>query len=222
MTERNNILIIATHPDDEILGCGGVAALHAQKGDKVCSVVVCEGESHRYKNMDVGQQEHAEQAADILGVTEVRMLGLPDQRLDQLSLVEVITPIESIVREIRPGTIYCQYGGDINQDHKIVFDATLIATRPVEEYIETIYAYDTASSTEWAYPRTFIPDTWIDISSVIEKKMDAMKCYQTELNEFPHPRSIDGLRLKAGAWGVQCCLESAEVFMTIRRIIKNV
>jgi len=222
MSADDSVLIIAAHPDDELLGCGGVAALHANKGDRVYSVIVCEGESHRYEGMDVGQENHANQAAEILGLTDLKLLGLPDQKLDTLSLVDVISPIETIIREVKPRIIYCQYGGDINQDHKIVFDAMLVATRPQESYIETIYAFDTASSTEWGYPRSFVPDTWIDISSVMEKKLNAMRCYQSELRAFPHPRSIEGLRLKAGAWGTQCCMEAAEVFMTIRRVIRNV
>src|SRR5690242_16501488 len=157
------VLVIAAHPDDEILGCGGTVALHAAGGDRVTSVIACEGESLRYGPGGVGQSEHSRRAAETLGVTDVRSLKFPDQRLDTITLTEIITPLERVVREVSPQIVYCQYGGDINRDHEILFKAILVATRPTERSIEAVYAFETASSTEWAYPRTFAPDTWVDI-----------------------------------------------------------
>src|SRR6266496_1573616 len=161
------VLVIAAHPDDELLGCGGTVALHTQRGDAVVSVIACEGET--------------------LGVRDVRQLGFPDQRLDTITLTELISPIEQIVREIRPSIVYGQYGGDVNRDHELLFKALLVATRPTEPYIETVYAFDTASSTEWGYPRSFVPDTWIDISATLETKIAAMACYESEVRPYPHP-----------------------------------
>lgn len=214
-------LVIAAHPDDEILGCGGTLALHALKGDPVCAAIVCEGESLRYGAGATGQAQQTLQAAKIIGISDVRALGFPDQRLDTLTLTDIITPLEKIIRERNPRVIYCQYGGDLNRDHKIVFEALLVASRPTEASIEAIYAFDTASSTEWAYPRSFTPDTWVDISSTLDRKLQAMSCYQAELRQYPHPRSIEGLRHRAAAWGNQCCLQSAEAFMTVRRIARQ-
>ena len=217
----NRVLVIAAHPDDEVLGCGGTIALHVKQGDEVWSVIVCEGESLRAINQTDGEIHHSEIAAQVLGVHNLQMLGLLDQKLDQYTLTDIITPIENIVKRFKPNIIYTQYGGDINRDHEILFKAVLVATRPTETYIEEIYAFDTASSTEWAYPRTFIPDTWIDITSTLEQKIEAMNAYKTELRDYPHPRSLLALRNKASAWGNQSCLEAAEVFMTIRRVIHN-
>jgi len=219
MTKR--VLVIAAHPDDELLGCGGTIALHVCGGDAVTTVIACEGESLRYGPQGVGQRDHTRRAATLLGVTDVRELGFRDQRLDTHSLTEIITPLELVVREIRPQIVYCQFGGDINRDHEILFKALLVATRPVEDSIEAVYAFDTASSTEWAYPRSFVPDTWVDISSTLEQKLAAMACYESEVRPYPHPRSLDALRHRAHAWGNQHCVDAAEVFMTVRRTVRR-
>lgn len=218
---KKRVLIVAAHPDDELLGCGGTVALHTQAGDEVTSVIVCEGESLRYGKEGVGQGHHIEQAARTLGVRDFRMLNFSDQRLDTHTLTEIITPLEQIVRDVRPQIVYCQYGGDVNIDHQLLFKALLVATRPTEYFIEAVYAFDTASSTEWAYPRTFVPDTWVDISTTLKTKLDAMACYTSEVRQYPHPRSLEALSNRAKAWGNQSCLDAAEVFMTVRRVMQN-
>ena len=215
------VLVIAAHPDDEVLGCGGTLALHARAGDEVHAAIACEGESLRYGPEGVGQSHHMQQAAQTLGLQDVRLLGFPDQRLDTVTLTDIIAPLEQRVREVRPDIVYCQYGGDVNRDHELLFKALLVATRPTEPYIETVYAFDTASSTEWGYPRSFVADTWIDISATLERKLAAMACYESEVRPYPHPRSLEALRNRAKAWGNQCCLDAAEVFMTVRRIVRN-
>ena len=218
---QRRVLVIAAHPDDELLGCGGTVALHVRAGDCVTVVIACEGESLRYGVAGVGQIHHTHKAAATLGVRDVRLLGFPDQRLDTVTLTEIITPLEKVVREVRPHIVYCQYGGDINRDHELLFKAVLVATRPTELDIETVYAFDTASSTEWAYPRSFVPDTWVEITETLERKVAAMACYESEVRQYPHPRSLDALRHRARAWGNQTCLEAAEVFMTVRRTVRR-
>ena len=220
MTARR-VLVIAAHPDDELLGCGGTLALHAARGDHVTALIACEGESLRYGAGGCQMRDHTRAACRTLGVSGVRELSFADQRLDRHTLTELITPIERTVRELRPSVIYCQYGGDINRDHELLFKAALVATRPTEDYIAAVYAFDTASSTEWGYPRTFEPDTWIDISATLDIKLAAMACYHTEVRQYPHPRSLEALRFRAKAWGNRCCLDAAEVFMTVRRVMRN-
>lgn len=214
------MLVIAAHPDDELLGCGGTLALHTRAGDEVTAVIACEGESLRYGPSGVGQGEHMRRAAHTLGLKASRPLGFPDQRLDTQSLLDLIVPLERTVRELRPVVVYCQFGGDANQDHELLFRAALVATRPIEPFIEAVYAFDTASSTEWGYPRSFVPDTWVDISTTLEQKIAAMACYESEVRPYPHPRSLDALRHRAHAWGNQCCMDAAEVFMTVRRTLR--
>jgi len=212
--------VVAAHPDDELLGCGGTVALHVKAGDAVTAVIACEGESLRYGPDGVGQTEHTQRAAAALGVTDVRRLGFADQRLDTVTLTDIIGPLEQVVRDVQPQVVYCQYGGDVNRDHEILFKALLVATRPTEPAIQAVYAFDTASSTEWAFPRSFAPDTWVDISQTLDQKIAAMACYESEVRPYPHPRSLDGLRHRAQAWGNQHCMDAAEVFMTVRRTVR--
>lgn len=219
--EGRKVLIIAAHPDDELLGCGGTARLHVKNGDDVHAVIVCEGESHRYGQAGADQAESIDRAGKIIGYTSVKLLGFPDQTLDTLPLTQVISAIEEVVDAIQPHIVYCQYGGDVNRDHKVVFEAVLVASRPTRDFIEAVLTFDTASSTEWAYPRSFVPDSWVDISGVLDEKLSAMACYESEVRPFPHPRSLEGLAARARSWGVQSCMPAAEVFMTIRQVKRN-
>lgn len=218
---EQRVLVIATHPDDELLGCGGTVARHVRRGDLVTTAIVCEGESLRYGPGGVGQRADVDRAAGVLGVEDVRFLAFPDQRLDTLPLTDVIRELERIVRDVRPQTVYGQHGGDVNRDHQLVFQALQVATRPTDPDIACVQVFDTASSTEWAYPRTFLPDTWIDISSTLDLKLRAMSCYESELRPYPHPRSLEAIEQRARAWGAQACLAAAEVFMTVRRVDRD-
>src|ERR1051326_8057916 len=138
-----------------------------------------------------------------------------------MTRTDVIPPLTGLVQELHPDIVYCQHGGDVNRDHELLFKAALVATRPTEHCIGAVYAFDTASSTEWAYPRSFVPDTWVDISATLETKIAAMACYESEVRPYPHPRSLDALRNRAKAWGNQTCLEAAEVLLTVRRTRRN-
>lgn len=211
------VLIIAAHPDDELLGVGGTAARHALNGDEVYSLIMCEGESLRY-HTDVGQLDAIQAAANVLGVKKTFHIKLPDQRLDTYTLTKIITPLEQVSDEVKPNIIYCQYGSDINMDHQLLFQAANVAFRPLDAWVEDFYAFYTVSSTEWSFPRTFQPDTWIDISDTLEKKIVAFEKYHSEVRTYPHPRSSDALRYAAHFFGNQCVMDAAEAFMTIRRV----
>lgn len=213
---NKKILVVAAHPDDELLGIGGIILKHTMKGDHVRAIIMCEGESLRYAK-DVGQSEATRNAAEILGIEKVYRLNYPDQKLDTYTLTELITPLEKISEEYKPNIIYCQSACDANRDHKILFEAANIAFRPIDEWIEDFYTFYTASSTEWGYPRNFVPDTWIDISDMLTQKIKAFECYSSEVREYPHPRSSKALEHQAHFWGNQCCMDAAEVLMTIRR-----
>lgn len=213
----SRVLVVAAHPDDELLGIGGIVKKHTLQGDVVRSVIVCEGESLRYGE-NVGQSVAIEEAAKVLGVEKVYRLNLPDQKLDTFTLTEIIKPLEDISEEFKPDIIYCQSGTDANRDHKILFEAANIAFRPTSEWVRDFYCFYTTSSTEWGFPRCYVPDTWIDISDVLDVKIQAFEKYHSEVREYPHPRSSDSLRHQAHFWGNQCCMDAAEVLMTIRRI----
>ncbi len=214
---QNKVLVIAAHPDDELLGCGGTIALHTAQGDRVRSIILCEGETMRAQD---GSKKHTatENAAEILGMESVVSVGFPDQHLDTLPVVDVITPIEKAVRDFQPNIIYVHSGSDVNKDHQVVFEAALVALRPKSEFIEEIYGFYTVGATEWGYPRSFNPDTWVGFNeSIMKRKLDAFSCYETELCDYPHPRSLEALRNLGKAVGNQCCMEYAETFETIRR-----
>lgn len=213
----SKILVVAAHPDDELLGIGGIVKKHTDNGDIVRSIIMCEGESLRY-GKNVGQSLATNEAAKVLGVEKVYTLGFPDQKLDTFTLTDLITPLETISEEFKPDIIYCQSACDANRDHKILFEAASIAFRPTSEWVKEVYCFYTASSTEWGVPRSFIPDTWIDITDELESKIEAFEKYHSEVREYPHPRSSEALRHQAHFWGNQCCMDAAEVLMTIRRV----
>ena len=215
------ILIIAAHPDDELLGCGATIALHAEAGDEVKSIILCEGETMRAQNT-ISKLNATKRAAEILGIRESVCIDLPDQHLDTLAIVDIISPIEKIVQEYKPNIIYSHFGGDINKDHQLVFEASLVALRPKNFFVEAIYSFYIVGSTEWNYPRDFRPDTWVGFDShIMERKLLAFSCYENELCEYPNPRSLVGLENLAKYTGNQCCMEYAEAFMTIRRTVRG-
>lgn len=214
----NKVLIVAAHPDDELLGVGGIILKHKSNGDEVRTIIFCEGESLRYKK-DVGQSNAIIEASRVLGVDEVYHLRFPDQKLDQYCLTDLIKPIEDISEMYKPNIIYCQCGYDSNKDHKLLFEASNIAFRPTHPWIKEFYCFYTASSTEWGYPRDFIPDTWVDITEFLSKKIEAFEKYKSEVCAYPHPRSSQSLIYQAHFWGNKCCLDAAEVLMTIRKIV---
>ncbi len=213
------ILVVAAHPDDEILGIGGILLKHTSRGDKVRTLILCEGESFRYAK-DVGQSVAIQEAAKVLGVEHIYLPKFPDQKLDTYTLTDIIEPLTKISEEYQPDTVYCQSWCDANRDHKILFEAANIAFRPTSSWVQNFYCFYTASSTEWGVPRTFLPDTWVDISDVLEKKITAFENYLSEVREYPHPRSSDALRYQAHFWGNQCCMDAAEVLMTARRVLR--
>lgn len=214
----DRILVIAAHPDDELLGCGATIALNTSRGNRVHSIILCEGESMRAQD-GRAKQSATRKAAAILGVESVECVGLPDQRLDSIPVVDVIAPIEKAVEDYQPNIIYVHSGTDINKDHRIVFDAALVALRPKKKFVEEIYSFYTVGATEWGYPRAFSPDTWIGFDKMImQRKLDAFACYETEWCDYPHPRSLMAIENLARMMGNQCCMEYAEVFETVRKV----
>lgn len=216
-----SVLVIAAHPDDEILGGGATFARHADGGDEVHAVILSEGASARY---DLEMAEHlrqcAERSAAIIGFSSIQFLGLPDQRLDTLAMIDVTQALEPLVEEFRPETVYTHTPVDVNSDHGAVAHATWTACRPYSTpWIREILHFETPSSTEWALPvpaNAFVPQRFVDVSSTLQRKLDAMACYTSELRPYPHPRSLEALRERAARWGSQTGLGEAEAFVVMR------
>lgn len=216
-----NVLNVAAHPDDELLGQGGTLALHARAGDRVTSLIVCEGASVRYGQDSVPEVESDGRGAnEILGIRDVRFLGLPEQGLDRTSLIDLCRKLEEAVAEVRPEFVYTHAATDLNRDHRIILEAILVATRPyAAPSVREIWLFDTSSSTEWGGPPMlppFEPHLYVDISSTLDLKVRALECYRRELRPWPHPRSAEGIRTRARYWGSHAGCEAAEPFQAVR------
>lgn len=217
------ILTVAAHPDDETLGAGGTMAWHASRGDTVWVCVLTDGVTSRHDQVSL-QEECARRACDTLGVEELVMVGLPDQRLDTLSLLDVIAPIEQCIRDLQPDVVLTHFGGDVNEDHRLVSRATMVATRPVAGLpVKRVCAFEIPSSTDWAPPvpgSIFAPNLYVDISDSLDTKLTAMKAYadtfHSEVRPYPHPRSMEALTAYAQRHGVASGLLAAEPFMLLR------
>lgn len=217
------VMAIAAHPDDEMLGLGGTLARHAEAGDEVHAIVLSEGASARYeegaKNV---LQDAGRRAAGILGLSSIRFLGLPDQRLDTVPLLEVTQAVEGAMNDVAPSIVYTHHWGDVNRDHRVVCDAVMVAARPIgEAFPRRVYCFETPSSTEWSAPdptSAFVPNHFVEITSTMEKKLLAMACYDTELRATPHPRSLEALRARAAYWGQIVTRPYAEAFVLARSV----
>lgn len=221
------ILVVAAHPDDEILGIGGTVKRHVLSGDEAFCVILGEGITSRYdkrKNAGVDSlhelRESAYRAASIIGYKEIFFEGLPDNRFDGLELLDIVKTVEKHIIAIKPDIIYTHHHGDINIDHRITFNAVITAARPIgNEYPLEIYSFETVSSTEWNYGNSemmFRPNVFIDITSTIEDKIKALECYRSELKQYPHPRSAEGVIITSKKWGTVISREYAEPLEAIR------
>lgn len=221
----NKILIIAAHPDDETLGVGGVILKHVEANDHVTVFIAADGVTARHDQIEQ-QQEAALRACKKLGVVDVRFGALPDQRLDEFPLLELIAPLSQLIKDLRPKVVYTHHGGDVNQDHRAIFEATLIAARPVGDHsVKELYCYEVPSSTEWAPPLNhwvFQPNVYIDIEPFLDKKIEAAleytRTYQSEIPPYPHPRSPQAIEIYAKRRGIEVGLRAAEAFMLIRKL----
>ena len=214
------VLVVAAHPDDEVLGCGGAVARHAALGDEVESLILAEGATARGTPADQcgALKDAARAAASVLGAAPPRFLELPDNRLDSLDLLDIIQRIEAVVEEVRPDMVLTHHGGDLNVDHRITHRAVLTACRPLPGgSITAIHCFETVSSSEWGAP--FNPTRFVDISAVIDRKIAALECYAAEMRPFPHARSIQAVRALATVRGASVGRPAAEAFMTVRQVI---
>jgi LmbE family N-acetylglucosaminyl deacetylase len=224
-----NVLVIAAHPDDELLGCGGTVARLAQEGHAVYMSILGEGITSRSERREEADPEtitalhgRSYEVARMLGSKELRMFGLPDNRFDTVPLLEVIKIVEGLVSAWHPEVIYTHHSGDLNIDHQVVNRAVLTATRPQSRCcVRDLYAFEIPSSTEWSFQHlgpAFRPNIFLDISSTLELKLKGMRCYESEVRAFPHPRSVEALTAIAKRWGSAAGCAAAEAFELIRSI----
>lgn len=224
-----NVLAIAAHPDDEVLGCGGTLARLAAEGHAVYIAILGEGISARYARREdadqrliEGLRSRARQVAQLLGARDLFLQSLPDNRFDTVPLLDVAKIIEDAIGRVQPAVVYTQHGGDLNIDHAVTYRATLTATRPVPGCpVKVVYGYESASSTEWAFQKfapAFHPNVFVDIGATLPTKIRALQTYEGEARAFPHPRSPEALRAAAQRWGSVAGLPAAEAFELVRLI----
>lgn len=223
-----NILVIAAHPDDEVLGMGGYIAKLASENKTVHLLIVTDGSTAQYRDADnLGQiisdkKNETKAAAEVLGIASVAYGGLPDMKLDTVPHFEVNKAIEDVIDKLKPDTVFTHFWGDVNMDHRCVYNSTLVAVRPaVGQIVKELYCYSVPSSTEWTpctSSKMFCPNVFADISGFSEKKYAALKKYKTELRDYPHPRSVEAVKELDIAAGLKVGVEKAEEFILLRKL----
>jgi len=224
---KNNkrILVIAAHPDDEILGCGGTVKRLVDEGYNAYTLILGEGVTSRDDSRDRAKREkelsdlkrQVDEANHLIGVENTFLYDFPDNRFDTVPLLEIVKVIEKIKSELKPDIVFTHYENDLNIDHQITYKAVMTATRPqLNEPVKEIYSFEVLSSTEWNYPLSFSPDVFFDIRKSIESKVKAMGTYKSEIREYPLPRYLEAIELNAKNWGMKVGLDYAEAFKTVR------
>ncbi len=230
-TPAGSVAIVAAHPDDEVLGCGGTAARLAAEGRAVHVLLMADGEGARTGRAAAGVAREkvaargaaARRAGAILGCASVELLTFPDNRMDAVELLEVAQAVEAFVDRHRPSLVLTHHCGDLNVDHRIVHEAVSVACRPQPGHcVRELLFFEVPSSTEWR-PRDaaapFAPNWFVEISGTLQKKLDALDAYATELREFPHPRSPAAVRALAQWRGASAGFTAAEAFVLGRKLL---
>ncbi|WP_137392196.1 PIG-L deacetylase family protein [Rhodoligotrophos defluvii] len=218
-------LVIAPHPDDEILGAGGTIARLARAGMEVTVAVVTSGRPPAYSAAQVARVRHeAEQAHRALGVRETLWLGQPAAELSETPHAALNAAIRGVIADLDPATLLVPFVGDIHRDHQLTFLSALVAARPHQaKFPATILAYETLSETNWNAPYLspgFQPNVFIDISNTLQLKLDAMEMFASQLRDFPHERSAEALKALAMLRGAAVHCHAAEAFVLVRHVVR--
>ena len=220
------VLVVAPHPDDETLGCGGTIRKHVAAGDHVYLCVVTKSYTPDWtKEYIKREMEELKDANKVLGIKETFLLNLPAVKLDIAGQKKLNDEIAKICQKVCTEILYVPFYGDINSDHRMISHACLVVARPKPgACIKKVLAYEVLSETEWGSPSFdhFVPNLYVDISSTIKEKLKAMACYKDQLFPFPHPRSLEGIEILAKKRGTEVGLKYAESFMVLREIKDNV
>ncbi len=224
----HSILVIAAHPDDEVLGCGGTLIKLAREGAEIHLAFLADGIGAR--NPDATQRQAeldqrraaARVAADILGAASVHFDDLPDNRLDGVPLLDLTQRVEVLIARHRPVTLFTHHGGDLNIDHRRTHQAVMTACRPQSGHpVRTLLCFEVPSSTEWQPPGSgtpFTPNWFVDIGATLDGKLAALTAYAAEVRDWPHPRSREGVEYLARWRGASVGCQAAEAFMLARQL----
>lgn len=224
LADDQPVLIIAPHPDDEVLGCGGTIARLAAAGVTVHVAVVTTGQSPRFDEEGIAQvRAEAQRAHSLLGVAEAHFLDLPAAELDGIAHADLNEAMEGLINRVRPRTIFLPFVGDIHLDHQLVFRSAMVAARPRPDYYpQRLLAYETLSETNWSAPyldAAFQPSLFVDITATLERKIAAFECFESQCRDFPDERSPEALRALAQLRGATVHRHAAEAFVTLREVV---
>ena len=224
-----NVLVVAAHPDDELLGVGGTARRLADEKACVRALILAEGLTSRgEKREDTCAQEleslreDACAAAREIGYASIDFCGFPDNRMDGMELLDIVKTVGRFIEKYGPDTIFTHHHGDLNIDHQLTCEAVLTASRPVGGCcVQRIYAFETPSSTEWnyTYREPFVPNVFFDVTATLEAKIRGMARYRSESALYPHPRSPKARRALAALRGSSAGFQMAEGFMLLREMV---
>lgn len=217
------VLVIAPHPDDEIIGAGGTIAKRAYEGHEVYVCVVTKACEPLFSGEIVEQaRDECRRADALLGVKETSFLDFPAVMLETVPRYQLNDGISQMIQKIEPEEVYIPHRGDMQLDHKMIVDAAMVALRPKYKHVvKRIYCYETLSETGWDIPNTtneFIPTVYEDISKTLQKKLDAMNMFKSQLGEFPNPRSLEAIEALAKYRGATVSVRAAEAFALVREI----
>jgi LmbE family N-acetylglucosaminyl deacetylase len=225
---QERVLVVAAHPDDEALGCGGTIANHVNRGDIVQVLFLADGEAARKgtarpKSRIVSRMQSAIRASLDLGANRPIFLGLPDNQLDSIPLLHITRKIETVALKFSPTVVYTHHGGDLNIDHQISHRAAITAFRPMPgQSVKAIYCFEVLSSTAWCSTTSgspFVPNRFCDISDTLARKISSLQNYKSELRPYPHARSLESVRALASYRGASVGVEMAEAFMVERQLV---
>jgi len=218
---KNNVLVIAVHPDDETLGCGGTLLKHKFNGDKI-NWVICTtiDKSHKYYNI---REDEIKKVTNSYKFDSVYNLRLKTMQVDEYTMSELVTKLSDIINKVKPNILYLPFKGDVHSDHRKIFEATYSCTKSFRyPFIKKIYMIETLSETEFA-PSTkedsFIPNVFVDITDFMDKKLEIMKVFKSEIAEHPFPRSERNLKALATLRGATAGCEYAESFLLLKEIL---
>ena len=220
------ILVVAAHPDDELLGCGGSLAKLSKKKSNIYALFFTDGVSSRNKNNNTEaskRKKNSLKSLKIIGVKKSKFLSYADNALDKVPLIQIIKEIEKVIKEFKPDTIFTHSNVDLNIDHEIISRAVVTASRPKPNFcVKNILLFETLSSTEWNFnlkKKSFNPNYFIDITKTIDIKVKGAKAYKSEFSSWPHPRSITGIKNLAKYRGQSVGLKYAEAFCLLRKVL---
>lgn len=219
------VLVVAPHPDDETLGCGGTLLKHRDNGDEIHWLIITgisEGQGFTAERV-MSRAKEIEVVANKYSFSSVNKLDFPTTRLDTIPIADIVSKISEVINKVQPEILYLPNRGDIHTDHKYVFDAVLSCTKWFRyNFIKRVLVYETLSETEFGINpdnNSFRPNVFISIDQYIDQKIDIMNVFVSEVGDFPFPRSAESIRALAAYRGTASGSKSAEAFMLLKEVI---